>query len=730
MKPFGTFKTGALAALFLSTSIFAANMPFPQGKEYGIRPAGSTTALANVVKSQYDRYVSKWYKSEGFISSPDTDGRGTTVSEAHGYGMMIFAIMDDKAKFDKMVTYYENNKAIGNLMQWRIGGGWAQGSATDGDLDIAFAFLLAETQWGGGQYLAKALKITDDILAYESNSNQTFLTLGDTYTDDALGRPSDWMAGHMRAFAKADNGSASTWNNIATEMYTRYNSFVSKNGSKGLISDFVKNGSPANGDETAYDKEYYTNAGRVPLRFAMDFARNKNTTNETAVKLITGRLAELCGNNPTNLKAGYKLDGTAIDADNGLEFLAPFGAGTIALGNQNLINDTWNELQQDWTQATDVTSFGDALKLMSMMVMSGNWWTYGDANTYKEPYVDTAGVVLDNFGNGYGDDNAQTSLGAMNGVIWGDKEYGGTSGDSTFYRGGGYWFAYTGTGASVKSKAGTIITDKNSEELVTDNKLDVVFSSKASDKVLYDYAAVETGIIGTVTKDTTIDRYVDLSKLTGITIQYNASADLKLVIATKDDREVVKADADGWIGNYLITLPKTTKMERKSFAIADLLPEADSPLAAAVKANDPKLTKLKNAIAFSFVYGEDADKGGSASLQVEDIIFNGMTYADFGLAYREPTAIKFHGTNKANGLNVTALQNAQNVALSFNASKAGNASVALYSLNGRQIAVSQAAVNVGSNQLTLNTESVATGLYVMRLSVNGAVSTSRISISK
>ena len=80
-----------------------------------------------------------------------------TVSEAHGYGMLIAASMaehDSQAKdiFDGMYRYYKAHpSSIGpNLMAWQqtdngsaIQNSAGADSATDGDLDIAYALLTA-----------------------------------------------------------------------------------------------------------------------------------------------------------------------------------------------------------------------------------------------------------------------------------------------------------------------------------------------------------------------------------------------------------------------------------------------------------------------------------------------------------------------------------------------------------------------------------------------------------
>ncbi|MEK8034441.1 glycosyl hydrolase family 8 [Ideonella sp. DXS29W] len=85
------------------------------------------------------------------------DNTCSTVSEAHGYGMVLAAYMADKATFDSMYGYFTKHlsKAGPHLMAWKqtLKGGKMtdaeeQISVTDGDLDLAYALLLAHVEWG------------------------------------------------------------------------------------------------------------------------------------------------------------------------------------------------------------------------------------------------------------------------------------------------------------------------------------------------------------------------------------------------------------------------------------------------------------------------------------------------------------------------------------------------------------------------------------------------------
>ena len=119
-----------------------------------------------------------------------------TVSEAHGYGMLIAVSMaeydtDAKEIFDGMYRYYRSHLSeIGpNLMAWQqsdngnaIVNSNGADSATDGDLDIAYALLMADSVWGSDgeiNYKQTAITVINDIMEYEVNQKDWIFRLGD-----------------------------------------------------------------------------------------------------------------------------------------------------------------------------------------------------------------------------------------------------------------------------------------------------------------------------------------------------------------------------------------------------------------------------------------------------------------------------------------------------------------------------------------------------------------------
>ena len=396
----------------------AANYPFPQHHPYvtgSIKPNNvSQTQMDNAVMSFYDewkaRYLVAGCDSNQYYVYFNYEGGNqpldaVCVSEGQGYGMLITAIMaghDANAKiyFDGLYNYYRAHQSQVNnrLMAWRQETDCTEGpddmdSATDGDLDIAYALLLADLQWGSGgviNYRQEALLIIDAILEDEINRDRNSVKLGDWASssdpDYNATRSSDFMMDHFRAFEQITGDTV--WNNVINSCYS-YIATIQANNSPttGLIPDFIKNlnttpvPAQANFLESQYDGQYYYNACRDPWRITTDYLISGDTRAKTSVQKINTWIKSKTGSNPQNLLSGYNLNGSTIQ--NGyvdLPFIAPFMVGAMAdSSNQQWLNALWSDVVG--IQLGDDGYFGNSIKMISMIVASGNWWTPSTGRT-------------------------------------------------------------------------------------------------------------------------------------------------------------------------------------------------------------------------------------------------------------------------------------------------------------------------------------------------------------
>lgn len=364
-----------------------------------------------------------WFEKE-HDDELNVDYDAITVSEAHGYGMLITAYMaghDPEAKsyFDGLYRYFRAHPSSINpdLMAWKQGDtGQAivdvdgVDSATDGDMDIAYALLLADSQWGSGgeiNYLAEAKKVINAIMKNDVNHSEWTLKLADWVDDSdpkygSATRPSDFMLQHLKDFRNVTGDR--NWDRVIDKTYS-ISQELYKNFSPnaGLLPDFVvkKDGKyvPADPEflESETDGDYSYNSSRTPWRIGTDYLLTGDGRAKEQLNKLTHWIRQQTKDDPSQIRAGYKLDGSASLEDYGdTSFSAPMMVGAMLdAGNQNWLNRLW-----DYNAAISTSEgvyFGNTLRLLSMMVVSGNWWTptIVDTEAPTESTIEKAAAVSD-----------------------------------------------------------------------------------------------------------------------------------------------------------------------------------------------------------------------------------------------------------------------------------------------------------------------------------------------
>ncbi|ANY73259.1 beta-glucanase [Paenibacillus ihbetae] len=374
--------------------------PFPQHTTYtsgSIKPNHVTqTAMDEAVKSKWNSWKASFLKPAGtgqyYVKY---NSAGETVSEAHGYGMILTVMMagaDANAQtyFDGLYRYYKAHPSNQNpyLMAWKQNSSFQNiegaNSATDGDMDIAYALLLADRQWGSSgsiNYLQAAKNIIGAIMSHDVNQSQWTLRLGDWATSGSFNtatRPSDFMLNHLKAFRKATGDAR--WDQVIDKTYSIINSVHgSYSPNTGLLPDFVvlQGGSyqPAAAGflEGANDGNYYYNSARTPWRIATDYLMTGDTRALGQLDLMNAFIKSNTSQKPANIKAGYTLGGSPLVSYNSGAFYAPFGiSAMVSQSHQSWLNVVWTYT----ANASAEGYYEESIKLFSMLVMSGNWWSY------------------------------------------------------------------------------------------------------------------------------------------------------------------------------------------------------------------------------------------------------------------------------------------------------------------------------------------------------------------
>ena len=253
--------------------------------------------------------------------------RGCTVSEGIGYGMLITVFQEDWDAFNGLWNYatvlrnslYASGRG---LMPWLTSSfSWDIGdvaSATDADLDIATALIIAYYKTGNQAYLTDAIDLAGKIWDYEINPSTYMIYSGDTpmwKTADPVYNPSYFSPVALRLFAAVDGNH--NWQAVLDAEYA-YMLALQAAGT-GVFPDWSNSaGVPANPDNNSADKTYWTfnkESVRIPWRIAWDYYWFQDTRAAQILNTLQQFIAVRSSNDPAQIPAVNYTWSTAVGAD-------------------------------------------------------------------------------------------------------------------------------------------------------------------------------------------------------------------------------------------------------------------------------------------------------------------------------------------------------------------------------------------------------------------------------
>ncbi len=468
--------------LALGGPLFAQSFPFPRSADprfayaQSVKPAGGQAKLDRAVIDYYEAWRARFLvtithatvpeiaagSEQAFVNvnadDPEVkkDERFRSVSEGHGYGMLIAVLMAghpdrppgaaadrEQRDFDALYRFFRAHPSVPdakehpemkhvNLMAFQVQGrdlarlvkarpDEGSDSASDGDMDIAYALLLAERQWGhagGIKYGDEAKKVVADIEQFDVNRTTVTVKLGDSFDADDeekvfAVRTSDFMPQHWRAFAKA--GDRALWERVIAQSLAIEKAAFAKFAPKtGLMPDFLllpRDVKPAPGmfrpptdcflEKEKGDGNWSYNACRTPWRLATDYLVTGEASAADQLKKLNAwmqtqatRGGEL---HPEQLNAGYTLAGEKLPVEDNCDeekegkskknpepkplefepagscFLAPLAVSAMLPGSRDWLNALWTHLTPDPNPAAE-PYYDCTVKLLCMITISGNWW--------------------------------------------------------------------------------------------------------------------------------------------------------------------------------------------------------------------------------------------------------------------------------------------------------------------------------------------------------------------
>jgi len=372
------------------------------------------------VKNQILKYYNAWYNK--YIRE-DTNNGGkyvywkadeenkdntATVSEAHGYGMLILvnmANLDSKNNyiyrkdFDDFVKFYNQNRSsvIDAFMCWKmvfdeegnVNSIESANSATDGDIDIAYSLILADELWGSdGEF--NYIDIAKDIVtAFRENmiSENNYLYIGDSvlkyFKHDDLIRSSDFIMEALYKFKKIDTDNENVWQDVINETDKILNTmFMDYSEGTGLIPNFILNTEegyvPAIDKqlENANDGDFSYNACRTSFRVGEYSLYNKDNKYDEYLLSFANWAKTKTKENPREFNAGYYITngevGTPLPNSNyeSLAFIAPLLISASVAKEQ-----LWYDKIYNYIINKDIKNegyYGNTLKMLILISGTGN----------------------------------------------------------------------------------------------------------------------------------------------------------------------------------------------------------------------------------------------------------------------------------------------------------------------------------------------------------------------
>ena len=365
-----------IIALVIETGFGPENRPFPKNVDYqfGFKP---NTITYKQARNSYNRWKKLYLVECKNGYRVICEGRDETRVEAIGFGTVLTAYFGDKKEFDGLYTFYQSKrtKNANNMMAWNVScdGINDPGSATDGDIDVAFALIVAYNQWGG-DYLDEARDVIQVIKNSVVTTCDSILAIAPGYSKESDIGPM-WggcdltdIQYYTPAFFRifADVTGDADWNKLADDTYTLLNAGADP--VTGLVPDWQSvSGIPGgNSDRVPY---FRYDACRVPWRMALDYLWNGNTL---AREWCT-KVSDWANNiGPANIRDGYNLDGT--EHNQGYHNSAFVGGFAVAaMCNNQVMADAFGTEMMN-SQLDDAHWFMMSTRSLYLLTMTGNFW--------------------------------------------------------------------------------------------------------------------------------------------------------------------------------------------------------------------------------------------------------------------------------------------------------------------------------------------------------------------
>lgn len=276
----------------LSACVIALALTSPAtGQDAATEPdeptPGVMTWEGSVTAQEWDAYSERFVTETGRVVDNVNDN--ISHSEGQGYGLLLSYMADDKADFARIWSFTQRELLIRNdgLMAWK----WSDGdrprvtdinNASDGDILVAYALIMAGEAWGVPEYFDAGTSIRDAIkndMVKEQAGRAILLPGAEGFiTDDGIIiNPSYWVQEALGLFAQTD--SDGPWSDLAKTGRSLPSAWIATNQNSSPLPEWAL---LKDGDAQLYEvpgdvnkSSFSYNALRAPL-YAVRAGMKKN----------------------------------------------------------------------------------------------------------------------------------------------------------------------------------------------------------------------------------------------------------------------------------------------------------------------------------------------------------------------------------------------------------------------------------------------------------------------
>ena len=398
---------GVFAAGGINTG--GGKVPFGSNTQYnyGIMPtnlpSGGTYGASQKAADAYNAWKNAYVTSCGSSYRVKFDDGSSTVSEGIAYGMLLSVYADDKDLFDGLWSYYKSNLDGNGVMHWKINGcSGVSGSngATDAELDVAMALVIASEQWPSGSYAADAKSMIKKIKQFEMGSD------GQTLNGDAWGNtnscrnPSYFAPAYYKEFAKVDTDNGTFWSTTAVSASDQVLK-ANRNATSGLVSNWCDNAGTENscGNTGSGANGYGADACRNPWRMAVDYLWHGSNCSSAATD-INAKLTKFVSGYENQLKGPFS-NRNVSNPGGGSYVNGSYSTFALPPMTSSSSQSSLNKCYASVAGLTDVDAyFNSTIRAISLFVLTGNFWAPGASGFVFPPAISSA-KVTGNAGSGY-----------------------------------------------------------------------------------------------------------------------------------------------------------------------------------------------------------------------------------------------------------------------------------------------------------------------------------------